>query len=65
MYVPHSYSDCQWYIFTQLWQIMQKEISVVVAYKRAYHTITNNACSRINVELMLVSRMDYTMRCLL
>jgi hypothetical protein len=27
-----------------------------------YQTITNNPCPGINTELMLVSRMDYTMR---
>jgi hypothetical protein len=31
----------------------------------AYHTITNNPCRHINAELLLVSRMDYTLRVLL
>jgi hypothetical protein len=31
---------------------------------RAYQTITNNPCTH-NTELLLVSRMDYTMRTLL
>jgi hypothetical protein len=32
---------------------------------RAYQTITNNPCPHINAELLLVSRMDYTIRNLL
>jgi hypothetical protein len=32
---------------------------------RAYQTTTNNPCPHINAELLLVSRMDYTMRILL
>jgi hypothetical protein len=32
---------------------------------RAYKTVTNNPCPYINVQLLLVSRMDYTMRILL
>jgi hypothetical protein len=31
---------------------------------RAYQTITNNPCPLTNAELLLVSRMDYTMRIL-
>jgi hypothetical protein len=33
--------------------------------KRAYKTITSNLCPHINAELLLVSRMDYTMKILL
>jgi hypothetical protein len=71
MHVPHSCSECQWYNFQQFCPIMSEEISVVVACKpmwrnvRAYRTITNNPCPHINAELLLVSRMDYTMRVLL
>jgi hypothetical protein len=32
---------------------------------RAYQTIKNNPCPHINAELLLMSRMDYTMRILL
>jgi hypothetical protein len=32
---------------------------------RAYLTITNNLCPRINAELLPVSRMDYSKRILL
>jgi hypothetical protein len=59
--VPHSCSDCQWYIFQWLWRIMQEEISVVVACKsmrqdmRAYQTVTNNPCPHIDAELLLLS----------
>jgi hypothetical protein len=31
---------------------------------RVYQTITNNPCPHINAELLLVSKMDYTMRIL-
>jgi hypothetical protein len=50
---------------------MCEEISVVVACKpmwqnmRAYQIITNNPCSHINAELLLGTRIDYTMRILL
>jgi hypothetical protein len=50
---------------------MQEEISAVTAHKliwqnmQAHQTITNNPCPHINAELLLVSRMDYTMRILL
>jgi hypothetical protein len=37
-----------------MWQNMQ-----------AYQTVTNNPCPHINVELLLLSRIDYTMRFLL
>jgi hypothetical protein len=33
--------------------------------KWVYQTTTNNSCPHINAELLLVSRMDYTMRILL
>jgi hypothetical protein len=33
--------------------------------KRAYKTITSNPCPHINAELLLVSKMDYTMKILL
>jgi hypothetical protein len=36
-----------------MWQIM-----------RAYKTVTNNPCTHINAQLLLVSGMDYTMRIL-
>jgi hypothetical protein len=45
-HVPHSCSDCQWYIFQSLRQIMWEEISVVVVCKLMrqnmwlYQTIT-------------------------
>jgi hypothetical protein len=45
---------------------MKEEISVVVACKpmwqnmRVYQTVTNNPYANINVGLLLVSRMDYT-----
>jgi hypothetical protein len=61
MHVPHSYPDCHWYIFQQLWQIMQEKISVAVASKpmwqnmRAYQPTTNNPCPHINAGLLLVS----------
>jgi hypothetical protein len=32
---------------------------------RAYQTVTNNPCPYVNADLLLVSRMDYTMRILL
>jgi hypothetical protein len=44
---------------------------VVVAYKpvlqnmKAFQTVTSNPCQHINAELLLVSRMDYTMKILL
>jgi hypothetical protein len=47
---------------------MQEGIAAVVASKpvrqnmRAYRTFTNNPGPHINAELLLVSRMDYTMR---
>jgi hypothetical protein len=36
-----------------------------VAKLRAYQITTNNSCPHINAELLLVSRMDYTVRILL
>jgi hypothetical protein len=65
MHVPHSCSDCQWYIFQELWQIMKEEISMVVASKATRQNNPCNPCPQFNVEPLLVCRMDYTIRILL
>jgi hypothetical protein len=50
---------------------MYEEIPTVVACKpmwkntRAYQTITNRPWPHTNAELLLISRMDYTMRILI